>query len=1040
MASSEVYEVVLSGGAPWGFRLQGGKEFRAPLRIAKVTPSSKAETAGIIEGLLVRSINNASCEDWTHGDALNSIKKTGSMLKLILSRRAAPSPEPNSTSGTFFTSSSSKTTDDINTGRSTHVTKATFKPSSSNEVLSYATMPRGGEKKDVDMKRWRDVEENNNENAFTSQKDDLSDGNEWNPDIISGVVRPPEQIKLVHGMEAIRSVSSSSTSSEPSIHMRAPMDSRGFTDKPRPIGRGGRRFDERGFQTTGTNPQLTSESIGSEEDFNMILNGDASSSDSAPSVPNRPAMQQFKKQKEQAAFEATKEPKPVRVAPPTRSKPPRKYSDERKLSETTNIGGPHRPSIQRGGKWYKEMFKELHSSGRNDHARGTVRDYEGGSGSSSPPRSASPSPDHRDEDVFIGKSDYVNEAPVRNTYTSNVSSQPVPAWSSNDNDRKASWQQSGEVRRPSRPSASHVPTWYKDMQKGVEVPVQTIEEPESYLVQKRPSYANVGEERRFQEPVSSAPTTMNVSPTYQDQRRSTSSVTVQMEEKNQPPSATSLYESRFQRRSVPTRTASEELQVRQQPPSDEDMLRRREEEATRRRWEEEEHRRVEEEERRQREEEVERRRREEEERLRREYEAEVLRRRREEEAARREASKPQFLAKALYSFQGQTEKYVIPKYMRCGTRELSFRKNDIINVRRQVDKNWIDGELNGKRGIFPTNYVEIRPVEEDEEEEDEPPPPPPAQKQVLHVQVVQQQQHNNNKRRRSSVNQQLTLSPRLNRSHRSRVSQQLTLSPRLNRISPQQHQPAAYAQPQQISPQPRQPAAYAQPQAQQISPRPSAQQATQSVTVEGEARVRYTFKSETQRELPCNKGDIIALVRKVDANWYEGRVDDRKGIVPSSYLEVFREPEVQVLRQEQVQAVQSARVEQAPDFDDKNLVMNNGNRNQGVLQGFVYAGQAAPAKSTQVKYIEEPEEPRFSAGGVVAHAVIDEPMRIGHEQGERYRALFSYEPINEDELRLEEGDEVIVLEKCDDGWFVGTSARTHSFGTFPGNYVERVAY
>lgn len=58
----------------------------------------------------------------------------------------------------------------------------------------------------------------------------------------------------------------------------------------------------------------------------------------------------------------------------------------------------------------------------------------------------------------------------------------------------------------------------------------------------------------------------------------------------------------------------------------------------------------------------------------------------------------------------------------------------------------------------------------------------------------------------------------------------------------------------------------------------------------------------------------------------------------------------------------------------------------------------------------------------------------------RYRALFSYEPVNEDELRLEEGDEVIVLEKCDDGWYVGTSSRTHSFGTFPGNYVERVGY
>ena len=43
--------------------------------------------------------------------------------------------------------------------------------------------------------------------------DDLSNSNEWNPDIISGVVRPPEQIKLVHGMEALRSVSNSSSAS-----------------------------------------------------------------------------------------------------------------------------------------------------------------------------------------------------------------------------------------------------------------------------------------------------------------------------------------------------------------------------------------------------------------------------------------------------------------------------------------------------------------------------------------------------------------------------------------------------------------------------------------------------------------------------------------------------------------------------------------------------------------------------------------------------------------------------------------------------------
>ena len=48
----------------------------------------------------------------------------------------------------------------------------------------------------------------------------------------------------------------------------------------------------------------------------------------------------------------------------------------------------------------------------------------------------------------------------------------------------------------------------------------------------------------------------------------------------------------------------------------------------------------------------------------------------------------------------------------------------------------------------------------------------------------------------------------------------------------------------------------------------------------------------------------------------------------------------------------------------------------------MYSGHAP--KQTQVKYIEEREEPRFGNGGVVAHAVIDEPPRIGHEKGERY--------------------------------------------------------
>ncbi|KAG9347001.1 hypothetical protein JZ751_005928 [Albula glossodonta] len=58
--------------------------------------------------------------------------------------------------------------------------------------------------------------------------------------------------------------------------------------------------------------------------------------------------------------------------------------------------------------------------------------------------------------------------------------------------------------------------------------------------------------------------------------------------------------------------------------------------------------------------------------------------------------------------------------------------------------------------------------------------------------------------------------------------------------------------------------------------------------------------------------------------------------------------------------------------------------------------------------------------------------------GEPFQALYNYVPRNEDELELKEGDVVDVMEKCDDGWFVGTSRRSKFFGTFPGNYVKRL--
>lgn len=47
-----------------------------------------------------------------------------------------------------------------------------------------------------------------------------------------------------------------------------------------------------------------------------------------------------------------------------------------------------------------------------------------------------------------------------------------------------------------------------------------------------------------------------------------------------------------------------------------------------------------------------------------------------------------------------------------------------------------------------------------------------------------------------------------------------------------------------------------------------------------------------------------------------------------------------------------------------------------------------------------------------------------------YQALYSYTPQNDDELELRDGDIVDVMEKCDDGWFVGECDACQAAGPF----------
>uniref|UniRef100_A0A3Q3IJJ6 PDZ domain-containing protein n=1 Tax=Monopterus albus TaxID=43700 RepID=A0A3Q3IJJ6_MONAL len=83
------YSVTLSGPAPWGFRLQGGKDFSMPLTVSRLTPGGKAAEAGVGVGDWVVSIGGAQAEDMTHVEAQNKIRAATHSLTLTLSNPAA---------------------------------------------------------------------------------------------------------------------------------------------------------------------------------------------------------------------------------------------------------------------------------------------------------------------------------------------------------------------------------------------------------------------------------------------------------------------------------------------------------------------------------------------------------------------------------------------------------------------------------------------------------------------------------------------------------------------------------------------------------------------------------------------------------------------------------------------------------------------------------------------------------------------------------------------------------------------------------------
>ncbi|CAL8388299.1 unnamed protein product [Gadus morhua 'NCC'] len=263
---------------------------------------------------------------------------------------------------------------------------------------------------------------------------------------------------------------------------------------------------------------------------------------------------------------------------------------------------------------------------------------------------------------------------------------------------------------------------------------------------------------------------------------------------------------------------------------------------------------------------------------------------------------------------------------------------------------------------------------------------------------------------------------------------------------------------------------------------------------QGKALYDFEVKDKDQDKdcLAFSKDEVLTVIRRVDENWAEGMLGDKIGIFPILYVEL-NETAKQLMEMDKSVVAPVPGPSSAPSpapapapaplgpcspgpspgpspsngnsgchrrgegkknakkrhsftalsISQRAAQLNN-SRHSMEISHPVLISSSDPRAAARIHDVS-PAGPSPSSAGVLvpprvasvtsellAHAKVQLPLNI-------YLALYAYKPQKADELELRKGEMYRVTEKCQDGWFKGTSLRTGASGVFPGNYVTPVS-
>ncbi|XP_042685744.1 E3 ubiquitin-protein ligase SH3RF1 [Centrocercus urophasianus] len=358
-------------------------------------------------------------------------------------------------------------------------------------------------------------------------------------------------------------------------------------------------------------------------------------------------------------------------------------------------------------------------------------------------------------------------------------------------------------------------------------------------------------------------------------------------------------------------------------------------------------------------------------------------------------------AKALYNYEGKEPG------------DLKFSKGDIIILRRQVDENWYHGEVNGVHGFFPTNFVQIiKPL----------PQPPPQCKALYDFEVKDKEADKDCLP--FAKDDVLTVIRRVDENWaEGMLADKIGIFP----ISYVEFNTAA-----------KQLIELDKPSGSAVDSGEGTSGAALNNSVQKHSdtkkntKKRHSFTSLTMSNKSSQSSqnrhsmEISPPVLISSSNpTAAARISELTGLSCSAPSQVHIGTTGLI-----VTPPPSSPVTTGPSFTFPSEVTYQaalGNMNPPLPPPPLSAAVVASASSGP------------QPAGVIQRSASGSADQMAHLRPQTrpsvYVAIYPYTPRKEDELELRKGEMFLVFERCQDGWFKGTSMHTSKIGVFPGNYV-----